>query len=59
MLGGLLVDIGLSVVSLLVDLVADGVHASLGSGGQRSVAVLGNVLVGLLRSGGTSTLDGL
>lgn len=59
MLGGLLVDISLSVVSLLVDLVADGITGSLSSGGERSVAVLGDVLVGFLGGSGTGTLDGL
>lgn len=48
MLGCLLVDIGLAVVSLLVKLVADGITSSLGSGGELCVAVLGDVLVGLL-----------
>lgn len=59
MLGCLLVDIGLAVVSLLVKLVADGITSSLGSGGELCVAVLGDVLVGLLGSSGGSPRDGL
>ena len=41
-------DIGLSVVGLLVDLVADHVAGGLGARAERGVAVLGDVLVGLL-----------
>lgn len=54
-LGSLLVDIGGSVVLLLVDLVANGVLASGETGGNVSVAVLGNLLVGLLGAGRGST----
>jgi hypothetical protein len=43
-LGGLLVDIGLAVVGLLVNLVARSVKGSLGTGAEGGVAVLGNVL---------------
>src|SRR5689334_13543465 len=58
-LSGLLVEIGLSVVALLVELVADGITSGLGAGAEACVAVLGDVLVGLLGSSGGSALDGL
>lgn len=58
-LGGLLVDIGLAVVRLLVDLVSDGITSSLGSGSDGGIAVFGDLLVGLLGCGGTGTLDAL
>lgn len=59
MLGGLLVDIGLAVVRLLVDLVSDGITGSLGSGSERGITIFGDLLVGLLGCGGTGTLDAL
>ena len=43
MLGSLLVDIGLAVVTLLIDLVANSVKASLSAGVERGVAVLGDL----------------
>jgi hypothetical protein len=58
-LGSLLVDIGLAVVSLFIELVGDGITGSLGAGAQVGIAVLGDVLVGLLGSGGTGARDGL
>ena len=58
-LSGLAVDISLAVVSLLGKFVGDGITGSLGTGTESGVVVLGNVLVGLLRSSGTSTLDSL
>ena len=58
-LGGLLVDVGLAVVGLLVDLVADSITGSLGAGSERRIAILGYALVGLLGSGGAGALDGL
>jgi hypothetical protein len=54
-LGSLLVDIGLAVVGLLIELVGDGITGGLGTGSDLRVAVFGNVLVGLLGSGGTGT----
>jgi hypothetical protein len=45
--------VGLAVVGLLVDLVADGITGSLGTGGEGSVRVLGNFLVGFLARRGT------
>lgn len=59
MLGSLVVDISLSVVCLLVELVGDGVTSGLCSCSEAGIAVLGDVLVGLLGCGGTCTLDGL
>jgi hypothetical protein len=44
---------------LLVDLVTDGIASSLGTGGEGSVGVLGDILVGLLAGCGTAALDGL
>jgi hypothetical protein len=58
-LGSLLVDIGLAVVSLLIEFVGDGITSSLGAGAQVGIAVLGDVLVGLLGSGGTGAREGL
>lgn len=52
-------DISLSVVLLLVELVTKGVLGSRGTGGDVGVAVLSDVLVGLLGGGSTSSLDGL
>lgn len=43
----------------LVHLVADGVLGCGSSAGDRSVVVLGNLLVGFLGCGGTGTLDSL
>lgn len=59
MLGSLVVHIGLSVVCLLIELVANSVTGSLGSGANAGIAILSDVLVGLLGSGGSSALDGL
>ena len=44
-------------VAGLVDLVADGVLGSTHASAGRGVAVLGNVLVGLLRSTGQALVD--
>lgn len=52
-------DIGLGVVGLLVLLVNDGVLGGAGAGADVGVAVLGDVLVGLLGSLGAGALDGL
>lgn len=52
-------DIGLGVVDLLVLLVTDGVDGSAGAGADFGVGVLGDLLVGLLGSGGTGALNGL
>jgi hypothetical protein len=59
--GGLLtlVDLGLAVVGLLVELVADGVLGGSGAGAQACVGVLGDLLVGLVGCLGAGTLDGL
>lgn len=56
---GLVVNIGLSVVLLLVELVTDSIGGSLSSGAEGCITVLGDVLVGLLRCGRTGALDGL
>jgi hypothetical protein len=53
------VDISLGVVLLLVGLVLDSVDTGVGTGSEACVGVLGDVLVGLLGSGGTGTLDSL
>jgi len=58
-LGRLLVDISLGVVLCLVHLVSDSVLASTQTSSEGSITILGNVLVGLLGSGSTSTLNGL
>lgn len=58
-LGGLLVNVSLSVVLLLVKLVGDSVRGSLSSGAERSVTILCDVLVGFLGGRGTGSLDGL
>lgn len=58
MLGGMLMDISLSVVALLVNLVGDSITGSLSSCANGGVAVLSNTLVCLLGCGSTSTLDG-
>lgn len=54
-----LVDISLGVVSRLVCLVLNGIDTGAGAGGKAGIAVLGNLLVGLLGGGGGSTLNGL
>lgn len=54
-----LVKIGLSVVSLFVLLVDDGILGGSGTGAQLSIVVLGDLLVGLLGGLGTGALDGL
>lgn len=59
MLCSLLVNIGLAVVSLLIDLVTNGVEAGLGTSVKRGVAVLGDLLVGFLGSGGGRTRERL
>lgn len=59
MLRSLSVHIGLAVVSLLVDLIGDGITSGLGTGGEVGIAVFGNILVGLLGSRGAGALDGL
>jgi hypothetical protein len=53
------VDISLGVVAGLVDLVSNGILCGSGAGAEAGVAVLGNLLVGLLGSLGTGALDGL
>jgi len=58
-LSSLTVDIGLSVMGLLVDLVADGIEAGLGAGGDGGVGVFGDVLVGFFGGGAAGALDGL
>ena len=58
-LSSLLVEIGLAVVGLLVELVADGITSSLGAGADACVVILGDVLVGLLGSSGGGSLNGL
>lgn len=52
-------DISLGIVLLLIELVTEGVLGGRGTGGHVGIAVLGDVLVGLLGSGGTSSLDSL
>jgi hypothetical protein len=54
-----LVDIGLGVVGDLVLLVDNGILGGAGTGGNLSIVVLGDVLVGLLGSFGTGALNGL
>jgi len=54
-----LVDIGLGLVRVLVELVTNGVLCGGGTGREGCVAVLGNLLVGLLRCLRSGTLDGL
>lgn len=58
-LSQLLVSLGLVVVASLVDLVTKGVLASGQTSGNVDVAVLGNLLVGLLADTRGSALDGL
>jgi hypothetical protein len=53
------VDISLGVVAGLVDLVSNSILCGSGAGAEAGVAVLGNLLVGLLGSLGTGALDGL
>jgi hypothetical protein len=57
-LSSFLVDICLSVVGLLINLVTDHVAGGLGTGAEGSMAVFGDVLVGLLRGRRAGTLDG-
>ncbi len=52
-------DISLGLVAGLVELVSNGILGSGGSGTNRGVTILGDLLVGLLGCLGTSTLDGL
>jgi len=52
-----LVDISLGIVVGLVQLVSNGILGSSCSAAQAGIGVLGDTLVGLLGSGGTSTLD--
>jgi hypothetical protein len=54
-----LVDIGLSVMDLLVLLVEESVLGSGGTSGNVGVVVLGDFLVDLLGGGGSGALDGL
>lgn len=54
-----LVNISLSVVFLLVELVTDSILGCGGSGAEGSVAILSDLLVGLLRCGGTGALERL
>jgi hypothetical protein len=54
-LGSLLVDAGRGAVLLLVELVTDGILGGRGTSANTGVAVLGNVLVGLLGSGRDGT----
>jgi len=58
-LGRFLVQVGLAVVRLLINLVADGVLASLKTGAERSVRVLGDLLVGFFAGCGAGALDAL
>lgn len=53
------VDIGLGVVGCLVLLVDKSVLSGLHTAGNACVVVLGDVLVGLLGSGGTGALNRL
>lgn len=55
-LGSLLVNVGRGVMLLLVDLVANGILGCGKTGGDAGIAVLGNLLVSLLRSGGNGSL---
>lgn len=52
-------DISLSVVAGLVELVSSGILCGSGAGAEAGIVVLGNLLVGLLGSLGTGALDGL
>jgi hypothetical protein len=54
-----LVDIGLSIMDLLVLLVEESVLGSGGTGGEVGVVVLGDFLVDLLGGGGSGALNGL
>jgi len=47
------------VMALLVDLVADSIHTSLGTGTEGGVVVFGDFLVGLVRTTRDDALDGL
>ena len=59
MLGLLLVELGVGLVSVLVDLVSDGGGGSVESGSDGGVGVLGDLLVGLLGGLSSEALDGL
>lgn len=52
-------DISLGVVLGFIELVTDGVLGGRGTGGDAGIVVLGDVLVGLLGSGSTSSLNSL
>lgn len=52
-------DISLGVVDLLVLLVTDGIDGGAGAGAPAGTGVLGDLLVGLLGSGGTGALNRL
>lgn len=54
-----LVDIGLSVMDVLVLLVTESVNGSVSASADAGIGVLGDLLVGGLGGLGTSTLDGL
>lgn len=58
-LGDVLVDLSLVLVGGLVDLVADSVDSSVGTSADGSIAVLSNLLVGLLADTRSGALDGL
>jgi hypothetical protein len=53
------VDIGLGIVGFLVFLVEESILCGAGTGADVGIRVLSDVLVSLLRSGGTGALDGL
>lgn len=59
MLSSLLVNISLGLVGGLVEFVSDGILCGSGAGAQAGIVVLGDLLVGLLGSLRTGTLDGL
>jgi hypothetical protein len=54
-----LVDISLSLVGGLVELVSDGILSGSGAGAQAGITVLGDALVSLLGSLSTGALNGL
>jgi hypothetical protein len=53
------VNIGLGLVLVLLGLVAGGIKGSVGTGVERSIVVLGDLLLGLLGSLAGVTLDRL
>lgn len=55
----LLVDLSVSVVLGLVKLVANGILSSGGTGTERGIVILGDILVGFLGSTRSTLLDGL